>query len=61
MAGQIVDDQMTVPLPGVAAGTYGVLVGVYDGMTGDRLPVQVGAVPEDPDGRLVLTEAWEVP
>ena len=61
MAGQMVDDQMTVPLPGVAAGTYGVLVGVYDGVTGDRLPVQVGADPEDPDGRLVLTEAWEVP
>ncbi len=61
MAGQIVDDQMTVPLPGVAAGTYGVLIGVYDGMTGDRLPVQVGSESADPDGRLVLTEAWEVP
>jgi len=61
MAGDRVDDTLTTSLEGVAAGTYGVLVGVYDGLTGDRLPLQVEGGAADPDGRLILAETWEVP
>ncbi|MCD6301915.1 MAG: hypothetical protein J7M15_00125, partial [Anaerolineae bacterium] len=61
MSGEMVQDVVPVLLQGVQAGTYGVLIGVYDGVTGARLPLQVSGGPANPDGRLVLTDSWEVP
>jgi hypothetical protein len=61
MSGDTVDDVMSIRLDGLEPAAYGVLVGVYDGHTGERLPVQVEGGPADPDGRLVLEDAWEVP
>lgn len=61
LAGETVDDLVPVSLQGVGAGTYGVLVGVYDRTTGDRLPLQVNGGYPDPDGRFILADAWEVP
>ena len=61
MSGETVEDVVSIPLEGVRQGTYGVLVGVYNGATGERLALQVGGGPADRDGRLVLADAWEVP
>lgn len=52
-----IDEQITLQLAGVPSGNYGLGVGLYNGVTGDRLPILVanGAVPlEDLNGRLIL-------
>jgi hypothetical protein len=38
-AGEVVSDDLHLPLNEVPAGTYRLVVGVYDPDTGDRLPV----------------------
>ncbi len=53
-AGEMVQDEMVVPLDAVSPGEYGLAMGVYDPETMERLPVEdrTGLVHED--GRLVL-------
>ncbi|MGC9360822.1 MAG: hypothetical protein ACP5G7_10705, partial [Anaerolineae bacterium] len=60
MSGEMVEDVISIRLEGIQPGTYGVLVGVYNWATGERLPIEADGGPADPDGRFVLEAAWEV-
>jgi hypothetical protein len=57
---EIVEDPIVIYLDGVAPGTYGVAVGVYDAITGDRLTAVDGEGAVSADGRLILPETVTV-
>jgi hypothetical protein len=50
-AGEVVSDEIVLPLDGVASGEYRLVVGVYDSVTGERLPVG------DVEGLVVSSDA----
>ena len=54
--GEMLADRVPVSLNGVPAGSYGIAIGVYDPLSGDRLPVKRsdGVIVED--GRYILPE-----
>jgi hypothetical protein len=59
--GQLVDDPHLVTLPpDIAAGTYQVLIGMYEWQTGERLPVHLSNGDELPDGAVVLPQPLRV-
>jgi hypothetical protein len=55
--GETIDDRVLIHFDGVSSGQYGVAIGVYDGFTGDRLPL-LGITGEElvDDGRFILPE-----
>ncbi|HXV42603.1 MAG TPA: hypothetical protein VEC96_06040, partial [Anaerolineae bacterium] len=53
-AGEIIKDEISIPLEGVEPGQYSLVVGMYDFVTGLRLPVA-----NSPDGTILL-ESFEV-
>jgi hypothetical protein len=53
-AGEIIKDEISIPLEGVEPGQYSLVVGMYDFTTGLRLPVA-----NSPDGTILL-ESFEV-
>jgi nitrate reductase NapE component len=53
-AGEIIKDEISIPLEGVEPGQYSLVVGMYDFATGLRLPVA-----NSPDGTILL-ESFEV-
>ncbi|MFQ6100122.1 MAG: hypothetical protein ACE5OS_02655 [Anaerolineae bacterium] len=55
-AGEIVADEMVLPMAGVTEGRYTVAVGVYDSQTGERLPVGGAEGVAEPSGSLILQE-----
>jgi hypothetical protein len=55
-AGEVVSDEILLPLKEVPPGQYQLAVGVYDAESGERLLVIDAAGEESPDGRLVLPE-----
>ena len=59
-AGEILADRVPVSLRGVPAGSYGVAIGVYDPMTGERLMVVRGDGVGVEDGRYILDDVVEV-
>ncbi|MBN1873448.1 MAG: hypothetical protein JXA33_04395 [Anaerolineae bacterium] len=60
--GEIVDDRVSVSLSGVPAGEYGIAIGVYNGATGERLPLLDNqGEPLVDDGRLILSETVTIP
>jgi hypothetical protein len=61
MAGEVVSDTIRLSLADLSPGTYGLAVGLYDEMTGDRLVATSPGGRSLPDGRLVLPHAIEVP
>lgn len=58
--GETVEDEATVSLEDVPPGNYGIAIGIYDSVSGDRLPVLDRAGHELPDGRLILEDIVEV-
>lgn len=54
--GDIITDVISIPLEAIPAGQYGLAVGVYEPLTGERLAVVDGAGREVTDGRLLLPE-----
>lgn len=58
---EVVDDHIRIPLQGVPAGSYGLAIGVYDPVSGERLQVIDGYGNIAEDGRLVLPETVLVP
>ena len=59
-AGERIKEHIPVSLAGVPAGNYGLAVGVYDAMTGQRLPVFDGEGQLEPDGRFILPETLSI-
>ena len=53
-AGEIIKDEISIPLNGLEPGQYSLVVGMYDFVTGLRLPVA-----NSPDGTILL-ESFEV-
>ncbi len=58
---EVVDDRIPIYLGGVPAGNYGVAIGVYDSVTGERLTAVDSTGEISPDGRLILPETITVP
>ena len=58
-AGEVVSDEITLPLEGVPPGRYRFAVGVYDPATGERLPAYADGQPL-PDNRRTL-ETLDIP
>ena len=58
--GEVVDDSIPIPLDTVPGDNYSIAVGVYDPISGERLPLVNGQGQLIPDGRLVLEEVIEV-
>jgi len=54
--GEVITDLISISLDMVPAGQYGLAVGVYDPLTGARLPVLDSAGQVVADGRLLLPE-----
>jgi hypothetical protein len=59
-SGEIVADQMSLPLAGVPAGSYFLAVGLYNASDGTRLPVANATGETWPDGRLVLSTEFAI-
>ncbi|MCB9433028.1 MAG: glycosyltransferase family 39 protein [Ardenticatenaceae bacterium] len=55
LPGEIVIDQRTIPLNGVSAGDYTLLLGLYSSSGGERLPVKAEGQPQ-PDNQLRLVQ-----
>jgi hypothetical protein len=55
--GEIVEDRILIHFDGLPSGRYGIAIGVYDGLTGDRLPL-LGGKGEQlvDDGRFILPD-----
>ncbi len=53
--GEVISDQVTLSLAGVAPGEYALAVGLYDPQDGARLPVTAASGQAAADGRLVLS------
>jgi hypothetical protein len=58
--GEVVDDRIPIPLGTVPDGNYRIAVGVYDPVSGERLPLINGRGQLISDGRLVLEEVVEL-
>ncbi|MEW5956496.1 MAG: hypothetical protein AB1801_02145, partial [Chloroflexota bacterium] len=54
--GEIVEDQIAIPLADVEPGTYELVVGMYDLASGTRLPVD-----DSPDGTILLQSLVDLP
>ena len=54
--GEVVDDSIPISLADVPPGTYGLAVGIYDSVTGERLSAIAGDGRLLADGLLVLSE-----
>jgi hypothetical protein len=59
-AGETVQDPISISMDGVSPGTYGIAVGVYEPLTGDRLPLVDSNGQLIPDERVVLEEVIEL-
>lgn len=59
--GEIVEDEVTVTLEAVPPGNYGIAVGMYNPLSGERLSLVDGLGNEILDGRLILEETVVVP
>ena len=57
---EIVEDQIRISLADVPAGSYGLAVGVYDPITGQRLEAVDSEGKIMPDGRLILPETVDI-
>jgi hypothetical protein len=57
--GEVVGDDVTVPIGHLPAGAYRLTVGVYDPDTGERLPISRATGLTSDDGRLWLPELLE--
>ncbi len=55
--GEIIEDRVLIPFDGVPSGRYGIAIGVYDGLTGNRLHI-LGSNGEQlvDDGRFILPD-----
>jgi hypothetical protein len=58
---EVIEDTIVISVADILQGEFGIAVGVYDGSTGERLPLVDGSGEEIPDGRLVLPETVFVP
>ncbi|MCP5096043.1 MAG: hypothetical protein GY943_10855, partial [Chloroflexi bacterium] len=58
---EVVDDRIPIYLGGVPAGSYGIAIGVYDSVTGERLTAVDSTGEMSADGRLILPETITVP
>jgi hypothetical protein len=58
--GEVVSDEIVLPLTDVPAGTYCLQTGVYHPDSGERLPLTDGHEPQKPSDRFILLEAVEV-
>jgi hypothetical protein len=58
--GEVIEDETTVSLVDIPPGNYGIAIGIYDPVTGERLPVVNSAGIKLPDGRLILDEIVEI-
>ena len=58
--GQTIEDVHTVPISGVAPGTYRLALGMYDPQSGQRLPITGAQGSPLPDSQIVLEQAIEV-
>jgi hypothetical protein len=58
--GEVVDDRIPISLQGIPAGNYGVAIGVYDPLTGERLVVLAEKGVVAADGRYILAEQIDV-
>ena len=56
---EVVDDHVSVFLFKKPAGKYGIAIGVYNHITGERLPLLNGQGEVLEDGRLILDEMVE--
>jgi hypothetical protein len=54
--GEVVRDNIAIPLHGVPAGRYDIAIGLYEPMTGERLPLRDSQGRLIEDGRLILSE-----
>ncbi len=60
-AGQVIDDEIALPLSGVPAGVYRLAVGMYEANSRDRTAIITAAGELVPDERLILEDRIEVP
>jgi hypothetical protein len=58
-AKEVVSDEVVLSLMDVPPGTYRMEIGVYDGDSGQRLPLTDGAEPGQPSDRYVLPDVVE--
>jgi hypothetical protein len=58
--GEVVSDEIVLPLIDVPPGIYRLEMGVYHPDSGDRLPLTDGHEPQKPSDRFILLEAVEV-
>jgi hypothetical protein len=58
--GEVISDEVILPLADVPAGSYALAVGLYDTSDGTRLPVVTPTEDRLPDGRLVLQGAISI-
>jgi hypothetical protein len=58
--GETVKDVISIALDDVRPGAYGIAIGVYEPLTGERLPLVNSQGQLIPDGRLVLDEIVEI-
>ena len=59
-AGETVQDPISISMDDASPGTYGIAIGVYEPLTGERLPLVDSYGQLIPDGRLVLEEVIEL-
>ncbi|MGB3714004.1 MAG: hypothetical protein WA996_06205 [Candidatus Promineifilaceae bacterium] len=57
---EIIDDSILISLEDVPPGEYGIAIGVYDSITGERLPLVDGTGASIQDGRLILPEVIKI-
>jgi hypothetical protein len=62
-SGELVVDQIRLPLPDLAPGNYEIALGVYDQETGERLPITgtAAGLRISEDGRLFLPDKVHIP
>jgi hypothetical protein len=62
-SGELVADQIRLPLAGLPSGDYEIAIGVYDEETGERLPITgtAGSLQVSDDERLFLPETVQIP
>jgi hypothetical protein len=59
-AGETVQDLISISMDDASPGTYGIAIGVYEPLTGERLPLVDSNGQLIPDGRVVLEEMIEL-
>jgi hypothetical protein len=57
---EVIEDKIVISVADIPHGEYGAAIGVYDGLTGERLLLIDGSGEEIADGRLILPEQISV-